>query len=399
MPTLRTAPPEGLRADAVLLLVLAGAGVLIRVCPAIAVYLVLRVLFDLCGAAQPQWWGVPLLIGGAAIAGVGSLRAALADTVHAALSLCALPLFGMSVMALGAALLAGAVDLPSVASRALDAAWLALVGHALCRTLLLAVADAVESGAGTRRLDLLGGLIRGMPVTAASCLTGLFAVALLPPGLGFAALWMLFQSLLATARIGQTGLGLLVACVAAMTAVSAGVVALAAVRLFGVVFLGCPRTPRAAVAEDPPRGRRLVLAGLAAGIAALGVLPALALLPASGWTRATDPLRFLALRTGAEAPGYSPIVVAALLGVVVVVLMRALRRGGEQRREPAWTGGFAAPPPWLPFGDPATQYGPASFVAPLRRMLALLPSAMSPLHRLRRCRDAVLRAAAAVMAR
>jgi formate hydrogenlyase subunit 3/multisubunit Na+/H+ antiporter MnhD subunit len=396
---LRAVPLEGVQADAVPLMLLAGAGVLIRLCPAIAVYLVLRMLLDPGGAAQPQWWAVPLLIGGAAIAAAGSLRAALADTVHEALACCALPLFGLSVVALGTALLAGAVDLPSVASRAFDAAWLTLVGHTLCRTLLLAAADAVESGAGTRRLDRLGGLIHGMPVTAASCLAGLFAVAVLPPGLGFAAFWMLFQSLLAAVRIGQSGLGLLVACVAAATALSAGVVALAAVRSFSVAFLGRPRTPRAAVAEDPPRDRRLVLGGLAVGVSALGVLPALALLPAAGWTRATDPLRFLALRTGAEAPGYAPIAVVALLGVAMVVLARALRRGGSLRREPAWTGGFEAPPSWLPFGDPATQYGPASFVEPLRRMRASPPWAASPLHRLARCRDAVLRATAAIMVR
>ena len=59
-------PPEGWSAAAVLLLVLTGAGTLSRVSPAIAGYLVLRVLFDLCGAEQPLWWGVPLLLAGAA---------------------------------------------------------------------------------------------------------------------------------------------------------------------------------------------------------------------------------------------------------------------------------------------------------------------------------------------
>ena len=61
-------------------------------------------------------------------------------------------------------------------------------------------------GAGTRRADCLGGLIYRMPVTTGSCLVGLFAVAVLPPGLGFAAFWLLFQSLLAAARIGDPGL-------------------------------------------------------------------------------------------------------------------------------------------------------------------------------------------------
>ena len=114
-----------------------------RVSTTIAVYLVLRVLFDLCGAGQPLWWGVPLLLAGAAIAAIGSLRAALADTLHEVLSSVRCHLFGMAAMALGVALFARAVDLPSVASQALDAAWLALVCHVLCRTLLLLCADAV----------------------------------------------------------------------------------------------------------------------------------------------------------------------------------------------------------------------------------------------------------------
>jgi hypothetical protein len=35
----------------------------------------------------------------------------------------------------------------------------------------------------------------------------------------------------------------------------------------------------------------------------------------------------------------------------------------------AWDCGFGAPPPWLPFGDPATQISGAGFAQPLRRIL------------------------------
>jgi hydrogenase-4 component B len=395
---LRAMPPEGWSAAAVLLLVLAATGATSRASPVIAGYLVLRVLFDLCGAEQPWWWGVPLLLSGAAIAVIGSFRAALANTLHAVASVGSLHLFGMGTMALGVALFARAVDLPSVTSQALDAAWLALVGHVLCRTLLLRCADATESGAGTRRLDRLGGLIHRMPVTAGSCLVGLFAVAVLPPGLGFAAFWLLFQALLAAARIGDPGPQVLIVGVAALAALSVGLAALAAVRLFGVAFLGVPRTPRAAVADDAPRAVRIVLGSLAAATALLGVLPGLALLPAAGWTRATGSMAFLILRTGAETPGYSPIAVAGLLAVAGLVAMWASRRSGEQRREQVWSGGFAAPPSWLPFGDPATQYGPGSFTEALRRMLALPPAIVTIHDRISRYGDAVLRVAAALVA-
>jgi formate hydrogenlyase subunit 3/multisubunit Na+/H+ antiporter MnhD subunit len=395
---LRAMPPEGWSAAGVLLLVLVGAGAMSRVSPVIAGYLVLRILFDLCGDGQPMWWGAPLLLTGALIAAIGSLRAALAETLHTVACRGSLQLFGTAAMALGVALLARAADLPSVTSLALEAAWLALVGHLLCRTLLLRCAGAAAVGAGTRRLDCLGGLIHRMPVTTGSCLVGLFAVAVLPPGLGFAAFWLLFQSLLAAARIGDPGLQGLIVGAAALAAVSVGLAALAEVRLFGVVFLGVPRTPRAAVADEAPRAVRCVLVGLAAVTALLGLLPGLALLPAAGWTRATDSMALLILHTGAETPGYSPVAVAGLLLVAGIAAMWISRRTGIQRREPVWSGGFAAPPSWLPFGDPATQYGPVSFSDALRRVVAL-PRAFGTIKR-RLChgRDVVLRIATAMVA-
>jgi hydrogenase-4 component B len=301
---------------------------------------------------------------------------------------------GMAVMALGVALLAGAVDLPSVAARALDAAWLAVVSHALCWALFGLCADSVEQGAGTRRLDRLGGLIHHMPVTGCCCLCGLFVVAALPPGLGFAAFWLVFQSLLAAARIGGLGLQVAIAGIAALTAFSVAIAALASVRLFGVAFLGRPRTPRAAAAEDvrwPARPAIVAVAGL---VVLVGLLPWLALLPASGWTGAAPSVPWLSLRAGGETPDYSAVAVAALTAIVGFALFRLRRRLGERQREPAWSGGFAAPPAWLPFGDPVTQYGPASFVEPLRRLVAVLPAMALPPDRLARSR-AALRAAVA----
>jgi hydrogenase-4 component B len=395
--TIRAAPPEGWHAAAVLLLVLVGAGIVSRLSTTIAIYLVLRVLFDLCGVGQPLWWGVTLLLAGAGIATIGSLRAALADTLHKVLSVGSLHQFGMATIALGVALFARVVDLPSVASRALAAAWLAVVCHMLCRTLLLMCADAVESGAGTRRLDLMGGLLHRMPVTSGCCLVGLFTVAALPPGLGFAAFWLLFQSLIAAARISDFGIQLLVLVVAALTALSVGLMALATVRLFGVVFIGRPRTPRAAVAEEAPRPVRVVLIGVAALLGLFGLLPALVLLPTISWTHVASG-QWLALSTGAEATGYSPIAVVVLLALVAFAVLHVLRRPGERRREPAWSGGFAAPPPWLPFGDPATQSGPASFAEPLRGVLARLPSTAATRDSLVRWRDTVVRVVTALVA-
>ena len=97
----RAAPPGGGAAAAVLALTLLGAGSKAGLAPGhlwlplahpaapshvsalmsggmtkVALYVLIRVLFDLCGPATPVWWGVPLLVTGAVSAVLGALRAA-----------------------------------------------------------------------------------------------------------------------------------------------------------------------------------------------------------------------------------------------------------------------------------------------------------------------------------
>jgi hypothetical protein len=70
-------------------------------------------------------------------------------------------------------------------------------------------------------------------------------------------------------------------------------------------------------------------------------------------------------------PGYSALGTAVLLaaaGSLAAWLVRRRAAAGH-RLAPAWDCGFDPPPTWLPFGDPLTQYGGASFSQPVRRAL------------------------------
>ncbi len=60
----------------------------------------------------------------------------------------------------------------------------------------------------------------------------------------------------------------LFAVVAALMAMAAALAAAAAVRLIGVAFLGRPRTPRAAAAEEAAPAARWAMIGLAALVGA-----------------------------------------------------------------------------------------------------------------------------------
>ena len=372
----------------------AGAALLGAAGPVVALYLLVRLLFELSGPLLPGWWGWPLLALGAVSMATGGLRANLAVELRPLVVAAGLIHGGLAVIGIGIALIARAADLPPLAGLALGAALLQAFTLTVFQTLLLLCAASVEAGAGTRRLDRLGGLLQSMRVTSVCALVGAVAVAALPPAAGFAGAWLVFQAVFAALRVGGLALQLLLTATAAAMALGLGLGVAAMVRLIGIAFLGRPRSPRGAAAEEAPRPARLATGLLAAALLLLGLLPGPALglaAPALHALLGLDPdgrNSVLGLVPQAGQPPYSAPAVTGLLVLATLLIVWAGRRwtvAGE-RRAPAWEGGFAAPPPWLPFGDPATQLGPVSFSATLARLLApvllasrpALPRAMRP---------------------
>jgi len=399
---IRAHPPEGWRAGLVLALALVGAGSKAGLAPLhvwlppahaaapapvaalmsgamtkVALYVLVRLLFDLCGPAQPGWWGVPLLMLGAGGAVLGALRANTEGDIKAALACSTVGNMGLIVVGLGLALAARGADLSTLASLALGGALLHALAHGLFKSLLFLGAGAVQHAAGSRRLDRLGGLIQCMPVTTACVLAGAASLAALPPSPGFAGVWTLFQAVLGGPRIGGFGLQMLLVLVAGLMALAIALGAAAAVRLVGVAFLGRPRLPRAAAAEEAGRPMRMALIGLASVSTLVGVFPGAVLVlvgPALRRLLTTDLTNragLLSVVPQNNLRGYSAIGIAVLLGLsaALVVLLVRQRATPGHRVGPAWDCGFRAPPAWLPFGDPLTQYGGASFAQPLRRLL------------------------------
>jgi formate hydrogenlyase subunit 3/multisubunit Na+/H+ antiporter MnhD subunit len=405
---MRAHPPEGWRAALVLALALLGAGSKAGLAPLhawlppahaaapapvsalmsgamtkVALYVLIRVLFDLCGPAQPGWWAVPLLLLGAAAAVLGALRANVEGDITLVLACSTVGNVGLITIGLGVGLAARAADLSPLAALALGGALLHTLAHGLFKTLLFLAAGAVQHGAGSRRLERLGGLIHAMPVTTACVLVGGACLAALPPSSGFAGAWTLFQAVLGAPRVGGLAMPMLIAVVAMLMALAVALAAAAAVRLVGVAFLGRPRSPRAAAADEAGRFTRAALIGLAGLSGAIGLFPgavlalagpALRLLVSVGMEGRISVLR---LSPQADAPGYAAPAVAVLLALALALVLWLLRTraAAGHRVGPAWDCGFGAPPPWLPFGDPLTQYSGASFGQPLRRTLGALLAA------------------------
>ena len=399
---IRAAPPEGWRAAAVLALVLVGAGSKAGLVPfhvwlplahpaaaspvsalmsgamvKIALYVMIRLIFDLSGPAQPAWWGLPLVGLGVATALIGALRANLERDTKAILACSTLENMGLMVAGLGLALAYRGADLLPLASVALAAALLHALNHAAFKTQLFLALGAVYSLAGSRDPDRLGGLIHRMPWVAGCALLGALSAAALPPLSGFASEWLLLQALIQGFRAADMSVQLIAAVSLAAVGMAVGLAAAAMVRLFGLVFLGRPRTPRVAGAPDASGLMRVALVVPSLLTLALGPLAAVALglldapIGQVLGPQAAAPRFGLELALGDGGSRYLPGLAALLLALAVggLVLAVRLRSPREPTRGPAWDCGFLPPPPHMPFGDPLSQVSAMGLGQPIRRSL------------------------------
>jgi formate hydrogenlyase subunit 3/multisubunit Na+/H+ antiporter MnhD subunit len=349
----------------------------------VAVAALLRLLFAPAGPAAPGWWSLPFILLGAASVLAGGLAATTAASLDDALAGGTIRQTGLIAIGLGLALAAHAADLPGVTGLALAAVLLLTALQALGGTLQSLAGGILQAAGGTRQLDRLGGLIHRMPVTTACLLAGLFAAAAVPTAAGFAALWLLLQAILALPRAGGPAFQLLLCLLAGVLGLAAALAAASLLRLVGMACLGRPRTPRAAVADEPSRAVRRPLMALAGAALALGVLvgpflhwladPVLRRLSGAGLGARAS---WLGIATGAESPGYAALPLASLLVLAVGIVLWLRRRAPRPSpvlQGPAWEDGFAAAPNWLPFGNPATQTAGSGFIPVALRGARLTP--------------------------
>ncbi len=326
------------------------------------IYLMIRLILDLPGQGSQAWWGFALLLAGGWSAVVFAWQAARHPDLDASIGCLARQQMGVGVAALGLTLVARTADLPDAASFGLAAALLLSTSGAMAGTLACLAAGALAKGAASPRLARLGGLIHTMPAASAALAAALLGLSALPAGLGFAGLWLLFQSILTAPRTGGLVSQVPVGLIAGAVALSAALATVAAVRLIGIAVLGRPRSVRGSAAYDIAPAPRAILIGLGSLSLLAGILPGPALMalidPAIRSVIGTglgSHAGWLTLSASAGAPGYAPLPLCALLALIggpLVLLTRGSR--AQARLVAVWDGG-TAPSATLPFGDPATQ--------------------------------------------
>ncbi|NLI78539.1 MAG: hypothetical protein GX442_19125 [Candidatus Riflebacteria bacterium] len=271
---------------------------------------------------------------------------------------------GIVALGLGVGLWGAATGQTVVAVLGLAGALVHVLNHALAKGLLFLAAGVLVQATGTRQLDRLGGLLKRMPGVAGSALTGAVAIAGLPPLNGFLGEFLIFLAAFTglVSRHGESTVPLTLAIMG--LALIGGLAAACFARVFGIAFLGEPRTAEAAEAAPPEAPMALAMALLAVGcvVALLGVawsLPVLGrvvttVLRLNPLEIELELLKAGVLLRAVIAGGGLLVVLAGFLAVV----RHQLLAGREVGETPTWDCGYAAPTPRM-------SYTGSSFAQPL----------------------------------
>jgi hydrogenase-4 component B len=341
----------------------------------VAIYGFIRVIFDLLG--PPTWWAsVVVLILGGITAVMGILYAMMEKDLKRLLAYSTIENVGVIFASLGLALAFQANGLKLAAALAFTAALFHVLNHSFFKSLLFFGAGAVLTATGERDMDKLGGLIHRMPLTSFVVLVGCVAISALPPFNGFVSEWLMFQAVLQSPELPQWALKITVPAVGALLALAAALAAACFVKVYGVTFLGRPRSTEAETAVEVDRYSLVAMFILAALCLLAGILPGLVIDALSPVTveilggampiQANEP--WLSIVPIAESrSSYNGLLVMVFITISASLAVFIIHRFASHalRRGPAWGCGFSD-------STPAAQYSAASFAQPIRRVFGTL---------------------------
>jgi len=348
------------------------SGVMIKT----AIYALLRFFFDFLGEA-PGWWGNAILSVAILSTLLGILYALMENDLKRLLAFSSIENIGIILLGVGMALVFRSLHQPLYMAFALIASLYHVLNHAVFKGLLFLGAGSVLSGAHTRNMEDLGGLIRKMPWTAAYFLIGAMAIAGLPPLNGFVSEWLTFIALLLGLE-GATGVGMhfFSPLLAALLGFAGALAATCFVKAFGISFLGNSRSPHAAHAHEVDGSMKwgmgiLAVSCLGLALAAPWVAQILGKVTET-ISGSSVPVAVFVEKVFLKSPSgssqFSPLLIALILSGFLLGAVFFLRLAlGKQlaRIGPSWDCG-------MPGLEPRMQYTSTGYSKPLRRIFSFL---------------------------
>ncbi len=346
------------------------SGVMLKV----ALYGLIRFSFDLIGDIQWEWGVLLMFIGSISTLG-GILYAMMQPNLKRLLAYSSVENIGIIFMVLGLSMIFYAEGHTSIAALGFIAALFHAFNHALFKNLLFLGAGVIQHQVHSLNIDDMGGLIKRMPHTSKLFLVACMSISSLPLFNGFVSEWLAFQTALQVHVLENGVLRSLIPVAAAALALTAALAAACFVKVYGMIFLGLPRSRHSAKAIETEDKGMLVSLSLLAGLCFLfGIFPGVIIylldnvsmqflqqgLPnpgAAGWL-------WLAPVSMEQASYSAPLVLVAVL-IAGTISFKYLRRDPAMsaRESETWDCGFGGLTAHM-------QYSCTAFTMPFRRIFA-----------------------------
>lgn len=284
----------------------------------------------------PLWWGVALLVLGMLTAFVGGLYALMEHNIQRLLAYHTLENIGIILLGFGVGVTGIALRSPLMTVLGFTGGLYHLVNHSLFKTTLFLGAGAVWFRTGHRDIEKLGGIGKKMPLISLAMLVGLMAMAALPPLNGFAGEWVIYQSFFKLSSSNVFIGRLLGPLLAVGLAITGALAVMCMAKVYGVTFLGAPRTKEAENATAAPwlMTISVVLAALCCivgGVAAPWLLPLIGNL----FRLNAEPTTSVV-----SQPMIALLLIASPLLPFIIMLIFKRDRLANRSRGPAWVCGY-----------------------------------------------------------
>lgn len=341
----------------------AMSGVILKV----GIYGLVRTLTFFHGV--PLWWGCFVLFLGI-VSGLAGVAFAIGQhDLKRLLAYHSIENIGIIAMGLGVALIGQTTGSPAMMLLGMAGALLHVLNHATFKALLFLGAGSVIHATGTREIDLMGGVARRLPYTALLFGVGAVAICGLPPLNGFVSELLVYLGFFRS--IQGSGVAATVTALAAPALAMVGGLAVACfVKVYGIVFLGVPRTVEHAARHEAGWQMLLPMALLALLCAVVGLAPAL-------FSGILQRASLTALPT-LTSPGWEtlpelvPLPMVTYLGVALLALLALLTLWYRRRLATAplgetvtWGCGYQRPAARM-------QYSASSFAQMLTSLFAFV---------------------------
>jgi hydrogenase-4 component B len=340
------------------------SGVMIKT----GIYGIIRIISIL---GMPEaWWAFTLIGIGAVSAVTGILFAIAQRDIKRLLAYSSVENIGIITLGLGLWLLGLSMNNPVIAGFGLIGALLHILNHAIFKTLLFFGAGAVAHATGTRNIDLMGGLLKHMPHTALAFGIGAAAICGFPPLNGFISEFFIYISAFnaLTSKIhGGPVEGGLIALVS--LCITGGLAAACFAKVFGIIFLGEPRSDHAKAAHEASGSMLVSMAMVAILCIFIGLCGPIAI-------KFTSPVIEQLAGVGYESGAYSMacrvLYKISLAGLSLIILIsilwwvrHLLQKGRVNTKGPTWDCGYLFP-------SSRMQYTASSFTWPVIHMFRWL---------------------------